>query len=219
MLFRSRASVDDVESRIRLHLGPAFGAIKAVEFSSAAITRYITARRVAGAEDATINRELAILRRAFSLALACDPPLIMRSIKVPRLAEHNVRTGFLEHDQYIRLRNELPDHGCRLMLVVGYHLGMRRGELEKLKWPQVNLETSEIRLEGPQTKSKRPRTAPVYGEMGAWLTMALAERNQLWPGCPWVFSRIGGPLGDFRKVWEPACQRAEVPGLLFHDLR
>jgi integrase len=55
--------------------------------------------------------------------------------------------------------------------------------------------------------------------MAEWLAMAKQERDQKWPDCPWVFSRRGRQIGDFRKVWESACTRAGVPGLLLHDLR
>lgn len=39
------------------------------------------------------------------------------------------------------------------------------------------------------------------------------------PKCPWLFSRFGKRVRDFRSDWEQACQKAGVPGLLFHDLR
>jgi integrase len=213
-----RSSTDDVDSRVRLHLEPAFGKIRAAALSSQDIKRYITNRRDAGTPEATINRELAIVSRAFRLAAESDPPKVTRVLKIPRLHEDNVRTGFLEHENYMRLRNELPPY-VRLVYVVGYYVGVRRGELAKVKWSDVDFAGAEIRLAGSITKNKKPRTIPIYGEMRQWLEMAKAERDQLWPGCEWVFARKGRPLGDFRKVWEPACERASVTGLLFHDLR
>jgi integrase len=60
---------------------------------------------------------------------------------------------------------------------------------------------------------------PIYGEMREWLLMTREEHDQRWPTCEWVFAKNGHQVGDFRKVWEPACARAGVPGLLFHDLR
>ena len=51
------------------------------------------------------------------------------------------------------------------------------------------------------------------------MNLAKDRRDQEWPNCPWVFSRRGRQLGDFRKVWAAACSRDGVPGLLFHDLR
>ena len=37
--------------------------------------------------------------------------------------------------------------------------------------------------------------------------------------CPYVFQNEGRQMGEFRKTWVSACKRAEVTGLLFHDLR
>jgi hypothetical protein len=34
-----------------------------------------------------------------------------------------------------------------------------------------------------------------------------------------LFARGAKPISDFRESWNLACQRAGVPGLLFHDLR
>jgi integrase len=36
---------------------------------------------------------------------------------------------------------------------------------------------------------------------------------------PWVFHRQGGPIKNFRKAWQHACEGAGQPGQLFHDLR
>jgi integrase len=35
----------------------------------------------------------------------------------------------------------------------------------------------------------------------------------------YLFARAAKPIRDFRESWAMACQRAGVPGLLFHDLR
>lgn len=55
--------------------------------------------------------------------------------------------------------------------------------------------------------------------MREWLLMTKQERDQRLPTCEWVFAKNCHQVGDFRKVWEPACGRAGVMGLLFHDLR
>ena len=215
---QKRASTKDAETRIRLHLRPEFGGIRAADLGTREITRYILKRRDEKAQDATINRELALLRRAYSLAARSEPPKVVRLLRVPRLAEDNTRTGFLEHAQYIALRDELPEY-AKLIFVIAYHTGIRSGELRKVQWSQIDLSANEIRLSGRQTKNKRPRTAPIYGDMVEWLKLAKEMRDREWPNCPWVFSRRGQRLGDFRKVWAAACSRAGVPGLLFHDLR
>ena len=45
------------------------------------------------------------------------------------------------------------------------------------------------------------------------------ERDEKWPNSPWVFSRGGERIIDFRWAWDEACKRAGVPDLNFHDLR
>jgi integrase len=205
-----RRSLVQLQSRLK-NLRPAFGQIRAAEFSTSHIKRYI-AKRAAKAHS-TINRELEVVQRALTLASQSDPPKVLRPIHIPMLEEDNVRTGFLDDEGYLRLRQELPAH-LRPIFVIAYHVGNRLGELRALRWDQVDFANDQILLKPGTTKNKRGRTLPIYGEMRAWLSMAKAEQES-----PWVFQHEGKPLGDFRKAWASACKRANVPGLLFHDLR
>jgi integrase len=122
---------------VALHLRPALGAKKAAELTSAEINRYVDLRQEQGAAAASINRELSCLGRSYSLAMAQVPPLVSQKPGINKLPEDNAREGFLEHHQYALMRDELPDHQ-KLILVIGYHLGMRRGEILKLRWDQVD---------------------------------------------------------------------------------
>jgi hypothetical protein len=72
------------------------------------------------------------------------------------------------------LRAELPPHQ-KLLLVIGYHLGMRSGEILGLRWNQVGWKANLIRLEKRQTKGKQARNAPLYGELQVWFDMAHAD--------------------------------------------
>jgi integrase len=213
-----RSSTGDVERRLRLHLLPAFGQVRAAEFGTAHRKRYIQSRRKEGASSATINRELAVVKRAFYLAWECDPPRVMRMPHIPMLEEHNIRTGFLEYDAYLRLRDELPEE-IRPLFVVGYHTGARIGELKTLRWDQVDLLANRIRLEPGTTKNGEGRSLPIYGEMREWLRIGKEIRDSQFSDCPYVFHRASKPVKNFRKSWELACERAGVSGLLFHDLR
>ncbi|HEX4169914.1 MAG TPA: tyrosine-type recombinase/integrase [Bryobacteraceae bacterium] len=56
-------------------------------------------------------------------------------LTIELLEEDNVREGFLEHPGYPLMRDLLPDHQ-RTLLVIGYHLGMRSGEIINLRWDQ-----------------------------------------------------------------------------------
>lgn len=215
-LHRKR-SARDVQYRIDKHLAGPFGKISAGALGDEQITAYVTARRAQKASDSTINRELSIVRRGYTLAVRRHK--ITAAPYIPKLDESgNVRQGFLEHDQYSAVLREMPEH-LQCLFVCAYHLGMRLGELRKLRWEQVDLEAREIRLTPVQTKNKKPRTAPIYGDMLAWLEMQKRAHDEWWPACSFLFHYSGKPIGSHVKGWSEACTRAGVPGLLRHDLR
>jgi len=54
----------------------------------------IEKRQTEEASNGTINRELALLKRAFSLGLQSTPPKVLRVPYIPHLQEDNVRLGF-----------------------------------------------------------------------------------------------------------------------------
>ena len=182
-----KRSLEDLCARSEKNIIPRIGSIPVANFRDRAVRTYIVERRESGASDATVQRELAIIRRGFHLGLRNDPPLVERIPIFPKLDLDNARQGFIEHAQYLKLRNALPDH-LKAIFVVGYHLGMRLGELRKLRWDQVEFEEGQIRLSASQTKGKRARTLPIFGEMKEWLAFQLDKRNEKWPDLPWVFN-------------------------------
>jgi integrase len=210
-----RSSYKSAEGYVRIHLHPALGKVKASAITSAIIDRFIEQKQKQGFANGSINRYLAALRRAFRLGLESLPPLLSVAPKIGLLKETNVREGFLEHCQYIKLRDELPDHQ-KLILVIGYHIGMRRGEILKLRWDQVDWEANLIRLEKKQTKANQARNAPLYGELRSWLDMAHAARD---PECPFIVCWRNQAISQVKTAWKSARERAELPDLLVHDLR
>ena len=182
---QGRKDYSSVEGFVRIHLAPAFGKIKAGRLTTDMINRFIEQKQAQGLANASINRYLAALRRSFHLGMEALPPLVSVMPKIPKLEEDNVREGFLEHEFYIRMRDELPDHQ-RLILVIGYHFGMRRGEILKLRWAQVDWDANLIRLERNRPRESRHvlRLSMVNCGHGSRWPMMLAIRNapSSWPG-------------------------------------
>jgi hypothetical protein len=106
---RKLRDLKTVQWRYEANVKPALGSLLASRFSAAQVRAYVAARRAAGAGDATINRELAIVRRGFTLVHQEDP-LIGRVPYIAKLEEDNVRQGFIEQGQYVALRAAMPDH-------------------------------------------------------------------------------------------------------------
>ncbi len=67
-------SIGTVEGGIRLHLRPVFGDVRVATFSTTMLKKYIARRKHEEASNATINREITILKRAFNLGYQAEPP-------------------------------------------------------------------------------------------------------------------------------------------------
>jgi integrase len=211
-----RKSVDDVEARWRLHLCPFFGHMKASEVSSDLIARYVDARRQQKASNATINREMAALKRMFRLGLYSTPPKVNRVPKIPRLAENNIRKGFLEDGQFEKIIAHCPELWFRAIVEVGRTYGWRVGDLLQLRVRQVDLLAKVLRLEPGTTKNKEGREVSMTQNVFALLSACVSGKKPE----DFVFTRPGGkPVRYFRVAWQNACMAAGVPNLLFHDLR
>jgi integrase len=206
----------DLKSKIAA-LKTRFAGVRASEFGSDHIARMKSAMKRDKATNATINRYLATLRRAFRLAEQHDPPLVGRVPHFEMLVEDNTRSGFITDKQYADLRSWLPDH-VQGMLIFGYHLGMRKTALKNLRRDQVDWAGKIIRADAAAGAKKQGRVLPIYGDMVPWLEMQMAA----WPNtpkCRWILHQDGARIGEFRKSWATACRAANVPDLLFHDLR
>lgn len=213
-----RKSTLHVENRIRLHLLPYFGGIRMQQISDTDIERFQVKRRAAGASNAEINRELAIVRRAYRLAkLRTRPDIRM-------LKESAPRTGFFERDQFEAVRSHLPADIADVV-TFAYYTGWRKSEIVSLEWRQVNLKAGTVRLDAGTTKNGDGRVVSFgkIDELKKLLerrkadTDALVRRDNTIVRR--VFHRDGVPIKSFRGAWDAACVQAGCPGKLLHDFR
>lgn len=211
-----RKSLSDVEARWRLHLSKEFGDLRAANVGSDQMTRYIAQRQAKGASNATINRELAALKRMFTLGVRARKVYAMPNF--PHLEERNVRKGFIEDGQYQALAKACSTEGLwlRAMFEVGYNFGWRISELLNMRVRQIDLATRTIRLEVGETKNDEGREVEMTPLVYALVQQCVAGKQ----GEDSVFTRENGkPVRDFRGSLDKVCKGSGIPGLLFHDLR
>lgn len=80
---------------------------RAVTITTSDVREFIAKRQKDAVSNATINRELAVLKRMFTLALQVEK--LPRRPHIPMLEENNVRTGFFSEADCLALREALPE--------------------------------------------------------------------------------------------------------------
>lgn len=194
-----------------------FGGRRASEVSTTLLNRFVLQCQAEDLSNATINRYMSALKRAFNLAYRSTPRKVQQVPVFPqRLKESKPRQGFIEQAQYDALcKHASGELWLRTLLALGYTFGFRRGELLNLRCEQVDLAERTIRLYRGETKSGEGRLVKLTQETFTLLSACVAEKQPT----DHVFTRADRtPIMDFRKAWDKLCKAAGVE-LLFHDLR
>jgi len=186
----------------------------------------------------TINRELQTMRMMMNHALAQG--WITRDVfhgsKVIVAAAEKDRTRVMTEDEERRLLAacELGDRKVtytrkhygeerevtqtvnsdnprlKAGILLAVDSGMRRGEILKLRWSDIDFEESKINIVGSHTKTERERDAPLSFRA----KLALMNIRELYPEEERPF-----PLTDIKTGWRTALDLADIKGLQFRDLR
>jgi integrase len=219
-----RATHAHAKRRLDLHLEPFFRGRLMATITTADIRTFAKSRQDAGAANGEINRELAVLKRMYSLAMQGGK--LHARPHIPMLREQNVRTGFFEAEQFVSVRAHLPA-ALRPVVTFAYLTGWRvPSEVLTLQWRQVDLEAGTVRLDAHTTKNDAGRLLP-YGEVLPELKEVLRSQRDATKALerkegvivPWVFHRDGKPIKDFRGAWDAACKAAGCPSRIPHDFR
>lgn len=195
------------------YLKESFQGIRVTEITTDRIRKHVEKKIEDGKSNATINRQLSALKRMFHLGKRARK--INEIPYIPMLKESNVRKGFFEYEQFLTLRNTVPDY-LKPIVTFAYHTGWRRAEVLNLTWDRVDLKQGIIRLDPGETKNEEARTVYMNEELSKEMKALHSDRRL---GCPYVFHHNGKPIIKFEKSWNAACRKAGLKGMLFHDFR
>ena len=159
--------------------------------------------------NAAINRELALLKHLFSLAIkwgfADTNP-----VKEVKFLKEETKERILSADEIYLLLQE-SNEILRPIIITALNTGMRLGEILSLKWNQVNFDADFIQVE--HSKSGKMRKIPMNSLLIK--TLQNVKRNDR----EYVFMRNGTTIKSIRTSWEKALKRAGIQHCRFHDLR
>src|ERR1017187_2410650 len=189
--------------KIEGHLRPWFGETLAETLTKQDIQDFINAKSQGKKRlsNASINRCLAVLKRAYNLAEMPHPTITM-------LKEAPPRSGFVEKDQFWVVFNRLPEHQ-RAPILFAYESGARIQEVLYLRWNQIDWIQGVVRLDPGTTKNDDARVIPCS-------KMMMFYFHRLPRVCEFCFTYKGKHLRSIRTGWLKAVGKSK---LLVHDLR
>lgn len=198
-----------------------FGQRKLSSVTYAAIQAYRTKRLATPAKGkrtralGSVNRELAVLHRMFNIAIqerwldrspfADGKPLMEQS-------RETKRERVLSEAEEMRLLAACDGReALRRFLICAIDTGMRKNEIQTLRWSDVDLLNGVLSIQMHNTKTERAREAPITTRLDAVLRALLSEAED--PADGLVFGRL--PQHQFVKVRDAAG----LPMVRLHDLR
>lgn len=203
------------------HLLAFFGDEFAMDITGDRIASYIVYRQDEKAAAATINRELAALKRAFRLGEKVGK--VIQRPEVSMLREDNRRKGFFEAEEYRAVLEHLPEE-LKPVIQTAYITGWRiASEILTRQKHHVNLEAGWLRLEPGETKNGEGRNFPMTPGLREILALQIEKTREVEHATgriiPWLFHRDGNEIRDFRGAWASACKGAGVAKRIPHDFR
>jgi integrase len=198
-----------------------FGNPKLTEITPKSIVAFKNKRYADGVTPATINRELAMLKKAFNLACrewewAKDNPVCRVSME----REHNTRDRWLSDEEEQRLLSAAAPY-VRDLVLFAINTGMRRGEILSLTWAGVDLTRRTVTVF--KSKNGERRTIPAnQAVMDLLLEKRQLKESVKRPVADVVFaSETGTPIdgSNLRRGFLIALKAARIADLHFHDLR
>lgn len=179
------------------------------------VDKYKSQRKAEGKKPETINKELGLLRRMFNLAIEWktivhNPIQGIKLLKVPKFIPRVIK-----EEEFQRLYHAASPH-FKPILLCGYLTGMRKGEIEKLPWKDVNFEDSSIYVN--ETKNNESRIIPISDTLKDTL-LELKEHSK----SDFVFTtHEGNPYSSntaWKRAWNTALKKSGIGKCRFHDLR
>jgi integrase len=210
-----------------------FGDTKIIDITPAMVSQYRDVRRATicrrkiPVSVATVNRELAVIRRMYTvalrglIALKGGTPMANLVAAHPTEREHNERDRVLSADEFAQVYDAAKTW-LKPILLMAYHAGTRQEEIRSLRWDQIDLKAGLIRLKSGDTKTNEGRIVPLNQTLTALLKSATRYMN-----CSMVFPnplKLGSPDPRYKDssighAFVRACQKAGVQDATFHDLR
>lgn len=166
---------------------------------------------------ASVNRELEVFSRIFSLAIKRKVWDTNPCREVALLPLDNKRNRYLKDEEEPRLMEAMKGRYAHLlpMVIVAVGTGMRKGDHFNLRKEKVDFQRNVILV--PNSKTGKDYTVPMNEDVRKVMLKAVRDN----PSSEYVFvnPRTGEPYVDLKNGFAGACDKAKIYNLHWHDLR
>lgn len=169
---------------------------------------------------ANVHRILALLRSLLIVAERenwIDKSPFNAGKPLINLAAEKKNERVLSHDEERRMLQACLSHPRRAhhyaLLVCALDTGMRRSEMFKLIWRDVDLTEREIFIQGMNAKTLKPRIVPISDRLAVELEKLRGDA----PDDALVFGISG--VSNVWQVFKRICEDAGLEGIGLHTLR
>lgn len=191
-----------------------FGSKYLHEITANLVTQYQTARKEAVA-PATVNRELAILKRSFNLGIQWGLARLNPVKGVEFFKEPRGRVRFLTIEE-INCLLDCCNGYIRGIVLVALHTGMRKSEILNLQWSNIDMANKLIVID--RTKNDEVREIPMSKAVYEMLLEKYRQKAR--SVNEYVFpNESGGAYWDVKRAFARVLKLANIKSFRFHDLR
>ncbi len=200
-----------------------FGDLMLSDVTPLHVSKFMVKRQKDGVRNSTINRELTVLKKMFSLAIEWEFDIQNNPVKKGNYfpEEEYRRERVLSYDEEKELFQAAAPH-LQPILTCALATGMRLSEILGLKWAQVDLLSREITIQAESSKSGKKRIIPINETLHI-LLKKLKSKSQADSGQVFLYEdpKTGKPrpVKTVRRAFVMACKRARITNFRFHDLR
>ena len=172
----SERYLSDLRSRLGM-FAASFEGKKVSEFTAPEINHWL---RSLGVASTTRNNFRRVLVTAFNFARGHGYCLENPAAKTAKAKEIESAVGILTVEQTARLLEGAPT-GLVPFFAIGAFAGLRRAELERLDWCEVDLQSGLIEVTAKKAKSARRRLVRIQENLALWLTPYAEPRGPVVP--------------------------------------
>lgn len=189
-----------------------FGTVRLKDFSREPMYQYVE-KRVKEVNPATVNRDIAAVKRMLSYGVECGLIGHNPLARFPLLKVQEVAFNPPTVAEYRALVEAAKEASLSAMIAVMGETAIRLGEALDLKWEQVDLTNRMLTL--ARTKSKKIRKVPLSDYALHWLRRLVRYINL---EHVFVNTRTGAHWVNPDKAFRKACSKVGLT-IGFHDLR